>query len=418
MKTVFLIFVFSFGLAAASRAAAADEWLDDLGEELRFASADGGVRAKLSGSMELEGYYASAPVADLIFNEGKYLFNPRLNLNLDAQFGGRTYFFAQLRADRGFDPSDEPPQVRLDEYALRWEVCPAGRLNVQVGKFATVVGNWVARHDAWNNPFITAPLVYDNLTGLWAIRPALTSDRLLQWAHVRPASPGSGLYPDKYFRLPVIWGPAYAQGVAVSGAWGRFTYSAELKNTGLAAHPTEWRKAEWSWSHPNFGARVGFRPNEMWEVGLSVSEGDYLDHSAVGFIPPGLERHDYRERVVAQDLRFAWHKFQLWAEAYTARFEIPNVAEVGTFAYYLEAKYKFTPGFSAAVRWNQQHFDEVKDFAGQDVAWGRQVWQIDVAPAYRFSAHTQLKLQYSLRHENPSPEEYTQSVALQFMVRF
>jgi len=36
----------------------------------------------------------------------------------------------------------------------------------------------------------------------------------------------------------------------------------------------------------------------------------------------------------------------------------------------------------------------------------------------RFSAHTQLKLQYSLRHDDPSPEKYTRSVAAQLQIRF
>ncbi len=417
MKRIFPLIWLCLALVA-NRGAGADEWLDDLSDRLSFASADGSVRGKLGGSLELEGYAASTPVGNLIFSDQKLLFNPRLALFLDVQAGQRVYFFTQLRVDRGFDPSDDSLGVRLDEYALRLALWRPGRLNVQVGKFATVVGNWVARHDAWDNPFVTAPLLYDNLTGLWSSRPAPSADWLLAWAHVQPAGTGAEVYADKYRRLPVIWGPVYAQGVAVSGAWGRFTYAAELKNTGLASRPEEWRKADWAWGHPNVDGRVAYRPDEMWELGLSCSEADYLDQTAAAFVPPGLNRHDYRQRLVAQDLRFAWHHFQFWAEACTARFAIPGVADVGTFAYYLETKYKFTPQFSAAVRWNQQHFDEVKDFSGQNVPWGRQVWRIDVAPALRFSAHTQLKLQYSLRHDDPSPEKYTRSVAAQLQIRF
>ena len=289
---------------------------------------------------------------------------------------------------------------------------------MQVGKFATVVGNWVERHDAWNNPFVTAPLMYENLTGLWGGRPAPSNDWLLAWAHVQPASAAAAVYADKALRIPVVWGPVYAEGIAVSGAWGRFTYAGELKNTGLAAQPYQWQKTDWSWHRPNLDARVGFQPNEMWNLGVSVSDGDYLDQAAASALPPGENRHNYREWVLAQDLRFAWHRFQFWAEAATARFQIPRVAEVSTFTYYLEAKYKFTPQFFAAVRWNQQHFGSVTDSSGQDVAWGRQVWRIDVAPTFRLSAHTQLKLQYSLRHENPSPEGYTQLLAVQLMIRF
>ena len=417
MKKIFSIAGLTLILAAGS-ASADDEWLDRLGEALRYNTADGTVRARLSGALELEGYYATAATADLIFAERSWLFNPRLALHFDAQVGRRVYFFTQLRADRGFDPSDHSAEVRLDEYALRLEAWAPGRLNVQVGKFATVVGNWVTRHDAWSNPFISAPLPYDNLTGVWDLRAARTSDVLLAWAHVRPASAAAGVYADKEFRLPVIWGPVYAPGVAISGVCGRFDYAVEMKTAGLASRPAEWGSADGNGRRPAVSARLGFQPNPLWALGVSVSEGEYLNSAAASLLPAGVSRHDFRERVVAQDLRFAWHRFQFWAEAYAAQFKIPRVANVNTFAYYLEAKYKFTPQFSGALRWNQQRFGDVKDFAGQPVAWGRQVWRIDVAPAYRFSAHTQLKLEYSLRHENPSPESFSHSVSAQFTFRF
>src|SRR6266567_1025556 len=80
------------------------------------------------------------------------LFNPRLTLFLDAQYGSQIYFFAQSRLDRGFDPSDRGAQVRLDEYALRITPWDDGRFALQIGKFATVIGNWVPRHLSWENP--------------------------------------------------------------------------------------------------------------------------------------------------------------------------------------------------------------------------------------------------------------------------
>ena len=47
----------------------------------------------------------------------------------------------------------------MDEYALRWTPWDDGRLSLQAGKFANVIGNWTARHQSWENPFITAPLL-------------------------------------------------------------------------------------------------------------------------------------------------------------------------------------------------------------------------------------------------------------------
>src|SRR5262249_58275272 len=94
------------------------------------------------------------------------LFNPRLTLFLDMQIGSQIYFFAQSRLDRGFDPTDFGANIRLDEYAVRITPWQDGRFSVQVGKFATVVGNWVPRHLSWENPFINAPVVYENVTAI------------------------------------------------------------------------------------------------------------------------------------------------------------------------------------------------------------------------------------------------------------
>ena len=81
-------------------------------------------------------------------------------------------------------------------------------LNLQVGKFATVVGSWVQRHDSWQNPLITAPLPYENLTPL--------SDGDV------PGSPADLLgrrrvADDKGEWLPIIWGPVYATGGSAFG---------------------------------------------------------------------------------------------------------------------------------------------------------------------------------------------------------
>ena len=36
--------------------------------------------------------------------------------------------------------------LRLDEYAVRFTPSRDGTLSLQLGQFATIVGNWVARH--------------------------------------------------------------------------------------------------------------------------------------------------------------------------------------------------------------------------------------------------------------------------------
>lgn len=416
MKTLGII---CCGVVAGTTAAfGADDWLDRVDDALTVTGWHDDLRARLSGTVDLESYQFQQSAPGLIFADGHNLFNPRLTLFLDAQLGPLIYVFAQLRADRGFDPHANGTRLRLDEYAFRLTPWSDGRVNFQIGKFATVVGNWVPRHHSWENPFITAPLPYENLTGIFDTVAAPSADVLLIWAHVGPAAYRAGDYADRYLRVPIIWGPSYTSGAAISGAMGRVDYAFELKNASLSSRPEAWDVADTQWQRPTVSGRLGYRPNEMWNLGFSASTGTYLRSSARPTLAAGHDLDDYREFVLGQDLSFAWHHLQLWAECYETRFEIPLVGDADTFACYLEAKYKFTPQFFGALRWNRQVFGTVRDSEDGLVRWGRNVWRIDLGPGYRFTPHTQLKLQYSLQHDDTGPRNYAHLFAGQFVMRF
>lgn len=89
-----------------------------------------------------------------------------------------------------------------------------------------------------------------------------------------------------------------------------------------------------------------------------------------------------------------------------------------TFAYYLEGKYKFTPQLFGAVRWNQQLFATVPDGAGGSARWGRDLWRMDTSLGYRFTAHTQLKVQYSFQDTDADSRDLRHTLAAQFTLRF
>lgn len=395
-------------LASSAPAFEVDELFDRLDAALTVAAFQDNFRARLSGTIDLEFYNFEQPAPGLIDSNSDNLFNPRLTLFLDAQAGSQIYFFTQARLDRGFDPSDHGAKVRLDEYALRITPWADGRFTLQVGKFATVVGNFIPRHLSWDNPFINAPLVYENVTAV--------SDKTAP-ASVRDFS--HRFEPNaKYEFNPVIWGPSYATGVSVSGRLDQFDYAAEVKNASLSSRPESWNATEVGFDHPTFSARVGFRPNQMWNFGFSASDGPYFRAEAEPTLPPGRDIGDFRELVLGQDASFAWHHLQVWAEVYQARFEVPRVGNADTLAYYLEAKYKFTPQFFGALRWNQQLFSKVDIGGGETIRWGHDLGRVDIAAGYRFTAHTQLKLQYSFQQQTDGPHDSNHLFAAQLTVRF
>jgi hypothetical protein len=414
-----------FALLVTALPAAAQEFIERLDDFLAVSAFHGNVRARLSGTIDLEGYYIQQPAPGLLFTDRRTLLNPRLSLFLDAQVGSHIYAFAQMRVDRGFDPERrDGADVRLDEFALRISPWDDGRFSVQVGKFATVVGNWVERHDSWENPFVTAPLPYENTTGIWDIAAPGSSAVLLDWAHIpfregRPGDFGASTdgFSDKYLRAPIIWGPNYASGISVAGRIGKFDYAAEVKNASLSSRPESWDINETGLDHPTVSGRLGFRPNEMWNFGVSASAGAYMLPEAESSLPPGRDLGDYQQLVLAQDIRFAWRHLQIWAEFYQARFEVPLIGDADTFAYYIEAKYKFTPQFFGALRWNQQLFGTIP-YRGADIKWGNDIWRVDAAITYRLTTHMQFKLQYSLQNEENAPHEFAHNFAGQFTVRF
>jgi hypothetical protein len=395
-------------LACTARAFEIDDYFDRLDSALTIAAFQNNLRARLSGTIDVEAYHFQQPAPGLIDSKIDNLFNPRLTLFLDAQFGAHIYFFAESRLDRQFDPSNHGAQVRLDEYAVRLTPWDDGRFNLQVGKFATVIGNWVPRHLSWENPFIDAPLVYENLTAI--------SDKAVS---ASPRDFVRGFQPaDKSEYNPVIWGPSYASGVSVSGRLGQFDYAAEMKNSSLSSRPESWSVTEIDLNDPTFSARVGFRPSQIWNFGLSASNGTYFRPEAEATLPRGRDIDDYRELVLGQDASFAWHHLQLWAEFYEARFQVPRVGDADTFAYYFEAKYKFTPQLFGALRWNQQLFGTVSNGGGGNIRWGQDLGRVDIAAGYRFTPHTQLKLQYSFQHQTTGPRDDNHLLAVQFTVRF
>jgi hypothetical protein len=394
-------------LALAPAVAHGGDFMDRLDEALTFSSSDAQWRARISGLLDLEYYQFTGRAPGLIFTDNNLLFNSRLSLFLDAQLGPALYFFSQARIDQGFDPADSPLEARMEEYAVRWTPWDDGRFSLQFGRFATVVGNQVERHESWENPFINAPLIYENMTRIY---DSEAPQSRMDFAR--------GIADAKYEYNPVIWGPSYATGVSVSGKVGNLGYAAEIKNASLSSRPESWDATDGSFNNPTLSTRISWHPDMAWEFGFSASEGAYLTDAAQASLPPGTDTGDFKQRVLGQDAAFSWGHWQIWAEVYEARFAVPNVGNADTLGYYLEAKYKFTPRLAGALRWNQQLFDDVPNGRGGEQPWGGDISRLDAAMTFRFTPETQAKLQYSVQHEDHAEENISQLVAAQFTVRF
>ena len=206
-----------------------DDSLDRLDSALTVAAFQDNLRARLSGTIDLEAYHLQQPAPGLIDSKIDNLFNPRLTLFLDAQLGGQICFFAQSRIDRGFDPSDRGAQSRLDEYAL----LPLRR--GKTSRFSVSLKQIRHRRRQLDSAaFIVGKSV--------RFSPA----RLKR--HRRQRQRGAGV-TDRFCeqirprKIPIQFrdlGPSYASGISVSGPIGQFDYAAEIKNASVSSRPSSW----------------------------------------------------------------------------------------------------------------------------------------------------------------------------------
>ena len=380
--------------------------LDQLSEALIFSTPQEIVQAQVSGLVNLDLYYNDDPPPGLIFSDDKFFFNPRLTLYLDTFVGKNIYGFAKFRWDRGFDPGYRDNDVRIDEYFLRLSGFNDS-VNFQIGAFATEFGNWSGRHDTWENPFINEPLPYEYVTVILDSSVMPNRDRFLLLQNNADA---------KKSWVPVIWGPVYTPGVSLFGSSGNVDYAVSIKNTALSSRPTLWDNFDFN--RPTWIGRLGYHPNAAWNYGVSFSQGPYLQDKTAPLLPAGKNLDDYDQFTFGADLAWARGHLQMWAELIYSNFNVPNVDQLGTMAYYLEAKYKVSPRLYTAVRWGQQFFEKIADSRGIERPWDRPVARYDVVIGLRLNQHLQFKLQYSFSDQDGEFEQGQQFAATQLILKF
>jgi hypothetical protein len=346
----------------------------------------GAVSADFSVLTDMTFYVPEAPAQGMLFSNNEVFVAPAISLFADLKFGDRILLHGLLDADRGFDPGMKlDGDVRFDEYYLQAEVLDNSRLDVRVGKFATVFGNWVPRHFATDNPLITAPMLYGNFV------PISDSNSL---AGVPAFAARRNRKDNKEDWVSVVWGPSYATGASITAHSDTVDFAVEVKNAALSSRPNTWDAINDGFdSPPTVTGRLGWRGAPEWSLGTSFSRGPYLSDNAKANLPNGAQNTDYEQTTGGIDGAYAHHRFQVWTELAAVRFEVPRVGNVEALTGYVEARYKITPQIWLAGRWNQSWFDDVP---GRHLTWARDYRRLDVGLGYRYNEHIQTKLQYSL----------------------
>lgn len=370
-----------------------DHRVDHLSQNLTIATPNHNTVARLSGQQ---------------YFEYKKFFHPRTTLNFDLQTGSTLYTFARWQLDRGYHPDQkESYHGRLNELAIRITPITGRKFNVQIGQFTTVFGQWIKRHSSWDNAFIRSPLIYDHATGI--------SDRRVNYSTYSLINSSRN---SSYDYNPVIWGPAYATGIAFSGIWSTIHWSFEIKNASLMSNPQTWRLSTSGFQNPTVNSRIAWRPDMRWNFGLSTSRGRFPANDITYAIPSGYNRSDYQQEVVMIDISYAHRHLQIWGEWALARYDLPMMQRLYSHAYFIEARYRLTPRFSAAVRWNQQFFSTIHQYAVPVGKWGLETERIDISATYRLSAYTKIQAEMSGYSRSPSTNREQLVFATRVTLRF
>lgn len=333
------------------------------------------LQLDLRPSLEAVCWVSDDPPPALLVSDDEVFLAPVLRLDADGSAGDRMFLHATLRADRGSDAvTEEHGDIRLDEIFLRWRMADDQRLNVQIGSFPTVFGGWVAGHDFFDDPFLTAPLPYSRIVGVQTRNPAAVSAAAIAARDQGSAPPVSSLAKENW--ASVIWGPAYATGASVFGSTEHFDYAAEVKNCGLSAHPDSWQGN--GFGDPAVSARIGWRPDAAWAIGASASRGPWLEDSA-----PGVDPSDLRQTALGLDLRWAHRAFIVTGECILTEFSTPDAGDLRAASMHLGGRWKFSPGMWLAARFGGLLADEARGPAGEPVEWQPGVWRAELAAGWQ-----------------------------------
>lgn len=344
----------------------------------------------IGGEIEHTIWASDGIPAGFLESDDDALHAPSFSLDFDFQPTPYWYFHSTFRIDRGFDPGTEPDgDYRFDTLFLRYRPFGDNQLNLQVGKFATVVGNWVPQYE--DNPFLLAPLPYSSIIGV----PTQNIEQISAQAIENRANGSSpGIHTNKESWSSIIWGPAYANGISAFGTVGKLDYAFEIKNTSAGSNPEEWELGEGDFHDPFYAGRIGYRPNTAWAFGLSLSHGPFLDSDAFDRLRPDFDRGDFNQTLAALDFRWAHGDLEVSGESFFSTYDREG-EDLQAFSYYVQGRYKISPGFWLASRFGQTLTNDVAIPSGGQAPWSPDIQRVELALGWRITPELLFQAQYT-----------------------
>ncbi len=329
-----------------------------------YLSADGRIQVDLTGQLDLELLSFTGHDAGLAYGKGTWL-APRLRLFTDLFVGDGFYGLLEVRADRGSAPTEGVEDLRLEQALIRLR--PGnGRVELQLGRFASPFGSYAARHLTELDPFVRPPLAYDYRTVISRVVAPGSASGFLTWKD-RPEFRHSG--------APPIWNVPYQWGAMLSGRVLGFDLRVAAMNSAPSSEVEVWSEID-RLEHPSLVVGANRSVTAELSVGLSYNRGPYADAGLGGSYGA------YDQEIVQAEVTYARGPLIARAEWLRDRWEVPNVVDDAVeHGYGVEAQLDVTAGLFLAGRYGALDFGSVNDELGaaSSRSDGRADWDHDIA---------------------------------------
>jgi hypothetical protein len=293
-------------------------------------------------------------------------------------------------------------------YALYVRVRPLKHvpLDIQAGRIPVVFGTFARRYGG-DNPLIGVPLAYQYLTSLRADAVPASADNLLffrglGWQVRYPvgnpvAEPG----------VPLVTSYRWDTGVEARAA-SRYVEGAFAVTSGTLANP----RVDDDNHGRQLSGRVAFKPVIGLILGASVSRGEFLDHDIKQFYEPVFPGQHYRQRALGFDAEYSRGFWIVRGEVIDSRWNVPVANRpyienpLRATAGYVEARYRFTPRYYGAARFDYLTFSKVTGInqtfeePGVPTRWDAPVTRGEIGGGVFLTRHLTARgsLQFNYRH--------------------
>ncbi|NUO64207.1 MAG: hypothetical protein HOQ11_06440 [Gemmatimonadaceae bacterium] len=300
-------------------------------------------RVLVQGILDVEGWSTDSASALLARNDGRPAALARLCMWTAVEPLRGLVFYAQGEVEGG-SALEESVELAMEQGGVRYTRSRA--LVLDAGMISPIVGMYANRHLSTRNPLIGEPDGY-----------------VVSYPFGARVSGRTELVD---YRLGVVSLPVY--------------------NERYMPKPT---------AAPRIAVGGGITPYPGVRLGVSGTEGPYLDDDLPASALAGRGWRSYRQRVVASDVELSAGYADLRGELTHAWYDVPGRATaVHGASWYGEASYAITPRLYAALRVERNSYPYLEPVGNFWPAAEARVANGEVGVGYRLGAAQTLKLSY------------------------